>query len=127
MTDAETEGSGAFEAAASAVAVAFPGAKVLDVPDRRLIRLPGVAMTGQWTPSTVRTLLVCDRWPDGRPRLLMGDELRRHGAEPANFSRELIAGEAWFGYSFNAPYSTSHPDLVPVIRGWLARFDGRPD
>jgi hypothetical protein len=57
----------------------------------------------------------------------MGDELRRHGAEPANFSRELIGGEAWFSYSFTSPYASTHPALVPAVRGWLARFDGRSD
>jgi hypothetical protein len=117
----------AFEAAAAAVALAFPGAEVLDVPGRRLVRLSAVAMRGQWSPEVVRGLLVCDPWPGERPRLLVGDELRRNGAEPANFSRELIAGEAWFSYSFNAPYTVQHPELVPVIRGWLARFDGRSD
>jgi hypothetical protein len=109
------------------VVVAFPGAEVLAVPERRLVRLPSVAMRDQWSPATVRALLVCDGWPDARPHLLVGDELRRRGAEPPNFSRELAAGEAWFSFSFNAPYSSTHPDLVPVIRGGLARFDGRSD
>lgn len=126
MTDADGSNE-SFEAAAAAVAVAFPGAEVLDVPGQRLIRLPGVAMSGQWSPEVVRGLLVCDAWPGERPRLLVGDELRRNGAEPANFSRELIAAEAWFSYSFNAAYTDQHPELVPVIRGWLARFDGRSD
>jgi len=116
-----------FAAAAIAAAAAFPGATVLDTDGPPLIRIPTVSMTGQWTPATVRALLVCDGWPEQRPRLLIGDELRRHGGEPANFNRELIANEAWFGYSFTAPYSPAHPDLVPVIRGWLTRFDGRSD
>jgi hypothetical protein len=127
VTDAGAQDTDGFETAARAVAAAFPGANVLDVPGRRLIRLPSVAMAGPWSPASVRGLLVCDSWPGERPRLLVGDELRRDGAVPANFSAEFIAGEAWFGYSFNAPYSPSHPELVPVIRGWLARFDGRSD
>lgn len=118
---------GPFDAAAAAVGIAFPGAMVLNLPERQLIRLPVITMSSQWSPDAVRALLDCDGWPDGRPRLLVGDELRRNGTEPPSFNRELIAGEAWFGYSFNAPYAASHPELVPVIRGWLARFDGRLD
>lgn len=116
-----------YEAEVKALAVAYPGAALLEVPDQCLIRLPEVTLTGQWSPPSVRALLVCDGWPHQRPRLLMGDELRRHGAEPANFSRELIGGEAWFSYSFTSPYASTHPALVPAVRGWLARFDGRSD
>lgn len=116
-----------FRTAAATVADAYPGAALLDVPDRQLIRLPQLSMTGEWTPDAVRGLLVCDNWPTQRPQLLIGDELRRNGQEPANFSRQLIEDEAWFGYSFNAPYSPDHPALIPVIRGWLRRFDGRAD
>jgi hypothetical protein len=84
-------------------------------------------MTGEWTPPAVRGLLVCDSWPDQRPQLLVGDELRRNGNVPANFNRQMIEDEAWFGFSFSAPYSSTHPALIPVIRGWLRRFDGRAD
>lgn len=127
MTDADGARDEGFETAAAAIAMAFRGAEVLDVPGRQLIRLPAVSMSGQWSPEVVRALLVCDAWPGARPRLLVGDELHRDGVEPASFSRELIEGEAWFSYSFNAPYTVQHPELVPVIRGWLARFDGRSD
>ncbi len=112
---------------AEAVANAYPGATLLDVPERQLIRMPALPMTGAWTPATVRGLLVCDGWPAQRPQLLIGDELRRNTQEPPNFSRQLIEDEAWFGFSFNAPYFPNHPALIPVIRGWLRRFDGRAD
>lgn len=112
---------------ATAVSEAYPGSALLEVPGRQLLRIPELPMAGQWTPSTVRGLLVCDQWPVQRPQLLIGDELRRNGQEPVNFSRQLIEDEAWFGYSFNAPYSAEHPALIPVIRGWLRRFDGRAD
>jgi hypothetical protein len=116
-----------FDEQVEVVAKSFPGASRVDGPDRRVIRIPELPMTGQWTPAAVRGLLVCDAWPQQRPQLLIGDELRRNGTEPTNFSRQLIADEAWFAYSFNAPYSPQHPALVPVIRGWLRRFDGRAD
>jgi hypothetical protein len=116
-----------FDSEYQAVKLAFPGSALLDVPGQRLIRLPGVAFSEPWSPSRVRAMLICDAWPGQRPRLLVGDELLRNNAAPANFNRELIAGEAWFGFSFNAPYSSTNPSLVPVIRGWLRRFDGRPD
>lgn len=116
-----------LEATVAAVAEEYPGATMLDVPGRTLIRIPALSMSGTWSPATVRALLVCDNWPEQRPQLLIGDELRRNGGEPPNFSRQLIDDEAWFGYSFNAPYAADHPALVPVIRGWLRRFDGRPD
>lgn len=116
-----------FEQQLAAVAESYPGATELVVPGRRLIRIPSISMEGQWTPTAVRGLLVCDNWPAQRPQLLIGDELLRNGAEPMNFSRQLIGNEAWFAYSFNAPYVPEHPALVPVIRGWLRRFDGRAD
>lgn len=111
----------------AAVGKSFPGTTQVVVPGRHLIRVPRIEMTGEWSPATVRGLLVCDSWPDQRPQLLIGDELRRSGNEPVNFSRQLIGEEAWFSYSFCAPYSPAHPALVPVIRGWLRRFDGRPE
>lgn len=114
-------------AAVAAVSATYPGAELLDVPSRQLIRLPALPMTGEWTPATVRGLLVCDGWPEQRPQLLVGDELRRNDQEPPNFSRQLIEDEAWFGFSFNASYSPDHSALLPVIRGWLRRFDGRAD
>ncbi len=116
-----------FDEQCMAVAQSFPGATRVAVPGRQLVRIPSIAMIGQWTPETVRGLLVCDSWPEQRPQLLVGDELRRNDGEPDNFSRELIADEAWFSYSFTAPYSADHSALVPVIRGWLRRFDGRAD
>ncbi len=106
---------------------AFPGATPLDVPGRRLVRLPTLPMAGEWSPSSVPGLLVCDQWPAERPQLLVGDVLRRGGREPVNFTRQFVDDDAWFGYSFNAPYSPEHPALIPVIRGWMARFDGRAD
>ena len=116
-----------FDEQVAAVAKSVEGAAPITVPGRRLIRIPDVPMTGEWTPPTVRALLVCDNWPSQRPQLLVGDELQRNGAEPPNFSRQFIGDEAWFAYSFNSPYSPEHPALVPVIRGWLNRFDGRAD
>jgi hypothetical protein len=113
--------------AIAAVANAYPGAKLLDVPGRKLLRIPALPMSGVWSPANVPGLLICDNWPEQRPQLLVGDELRRDGAEPQNFSRQLIEDEAWFGFSFNAPYSADHPALIPAIRGWLRRFDGRAD
>lgn len=110
-----------------ALADAYPRAGMLDVPGRQLIRLPALPMTGEWTPTPVRGLLICDGWPAQRPQLLIGDELRRNEQEPPNFSRQLIEDEAWFGFSFNAHYLPDHPALIPVIRGWLRRFDGRAD
>ena len=116
-----------FARQVEAMSVAFIGSTVVDVPGRRLIRIPDVEMTGGWSPTNVRAILVCDGWPEQRPRLLIGDELCRAGVEPQNFSRELLGGEAWFGFSFNAAYTADYPALVPVVRGWLARFDGRSD
>lgn len=115
-----------FDDEVAALAVAFPGATKLEIPGRQLVRIPELPMSGEWTPATVRGLLVCDQWPSQRPQFLVGDELRRNGDTPVNFSPQLVGDEAWFGYSFNAPYQPEHPALVPVVRGWLSRFDGRP-
>lgn len=116
-----------FAGQLAVVRKSFPGTTQVVLPGRHLMRVPHIEMTGEWSPATLRGLLVCDTWPDQRPHLLIGDELRRRGNEPANFSRQLIGDEAWFSYSFSAPYSPAHPALVPVIRGWLRRFDGRSD
>jgi len=104
----------------------YLGALLLDVPGRLLVRLPAVSLkSAEWSPSPVRALLMCDGWPNQRPQLLVGDELRRNGADPANFGRQYQAGDAWFSYSFQAPWDPARPGLVPAVRGWLARFDGR--
>jgi hypothetical protein len=117
-----------FEDEVASLGVAFSEAQVLDVPDRQLIRLPQLSLGDpQWTPTVARGLLVCDGWPQQRPQLLLGDELRRHDQEPPNFSRQFVSDEGWFGYSFQAPYNPDYPALVPVVRGWLRRFDGRQD
>jgi hypothetical protein len=116
-----------FMVEAAAVAVAFPGTTVMNIPGRLLLRIPAVTVREPWSPSSIRALLVCDTWPAQRPRLLVGDELIRAGAPPQNFNRELIEGAAWYGFSFNAAYLPEHPALVPVVRGWLRRFDGRPE
>lgn len=116
-----------FQEAANALQHAFPGTKLITEGDRKFLRIPELPMSGAWTPDRVRGLLVCDNWPAQRPQLLIGDELRRNGADPANFSRQVLNGEAWFGFSFSSPYSPDYPALVPVVRGWLGRFDGRAD
>jgi hypothetical protein len=113
-----------------ALAQHHPGAHLLVTPlltaNRRLVRLPAVQMTGEWSPTLVPALMVCDGWPQTRPQLLLHDSLRRKGASPPAFSAQYVEGDAWFSYSFAAPYDPSHPALVPVVRGWLQRFDGRP-
>jgi hypothetical protein len=120
-------GNDSFDEQLAAVAESYPGAARLAIPERRLIRIPALTMSGAWTPGTIRGLLICDSWPNERPQLLVGDELRRDGTQPVNFSPQLVGDEAWFGFSFNAPYSVENPALIPVIRGWLGRFDGRSD
>ena len=127
VTVEETTTETLFEAEVAAVAVSFPGSLIVPEPGHRLVRIPALPMRAPWSPSTVRGLLVCANWPAQRPQLLVGDELRRDGAAPANFAPQYAADEAWFSYSFGAAYDPSHPALVPVIRGWLKRFDGRSD
>jgi hypothetical protein len=116
----------AFDDELAALARVHTGATLVEAPGRRVVRLPTLALTSaDWSPNPVRGLLLCDKWPNQRPQLLVGDELRRKGAEPVNFSRQFQAGESWFGYSFQAPWDPARPSLVPAVRGWLARFDGR--
>jgi hypothetical protein len=115
-----------FEEEVEALQHVYPGTTLQDVPGRRLVRLPSLSLkSAEWTPNPLRALLVCDSWPSQRPQLLIGDELRRRGAEPVNFARQYQAGESWFGYSFQAPWDPARPRLVPAVRGWLTRFDGR--
>jgi hypothetical protein len=104
----------------------FPGAVLLDVPGRTLVRVPSVTMHSPWSPPEVAALLVCDNWPAQRPRLLISQILRHNGQTPPNFAPELVADEAWYGYSFNAPWDPAHPSLVSGTMAWLRRFDGRP-
>jgi hypothetical protein len=113
-----------------ALAVAYPGAALLVPPlltaNRRLVHLPALPMTPPWSPSGIAALLVCDSWPGARPQLLVHQSLKRDAAAPANFTAQYIEGDSWYSYSFNAPYDPAHPALIPVVRGWLRRFDGRP-
>jgi hypothetical protein len=111
---------------AAALAVAWPGAKRLAVAGRALILLPGMGMTGDWAPASIDGLVIADGWPQNRPQLLIDAAVTRSGQAPANFSPQYLADRAWYGYSFNAPWDPAHPQLVPAVRAWLRRFDGRP-
>ncbi len=104
----------------------LPGTVLLDVPGRTLVRIPSVTMHAPWSPPEAAALLVCDSWPAQRPRLLISQTLRHNGQTPPNFAPELVADEAWYGYSFNAPWDPAHPSLVSATMAWLRRFDGRP-
>lgn len=115
-----------FDREVAALAVVFPGARRIGEPHEMLVLLPEVAMNGEWTPTPVRALLNCTGWPEQRPKLLVEEAIKRNGVEPPAFSREYFNGETWFSYSFNIPYDPSHSALVPIARGFLARFDGRP-
>jgi hypothetical protein len=114
----------------AALAVAYPGAALLVPPlltaDRRLVHLPALPMGDPWSPASVAALLVCDGWPAARPQLLVHQSLQRDGAPSANFTAQYVEGDPWYSFSFNAPYDPAHPALIPVVRGWLRRFDGRP-
>jgi hypothetical protein len=109
-----------------AVAVAWPGAKRLPLPGRALILVPGIELAGAWAPATLDGLLIVDSWPQSRPQLLVDAALTRDGQSPANFSRQYLADRAWYSFSFNAPWDPARPQLVPAVRAWLRRFDGRP-
>jgi len=110
----------------AALAVAWPGAERLAVAKRTLVVLPGIRMTGDWAPDTLDGLVIADGWPQNRPQLLIDAAVTRSGQEPANFSRQYLADRAWYSYSFNAAWDPARPQLVPAVRAWLRRFDGRP-
>jgi hypothetical protein len=109
----------------SALAIAWPGAKRLAGPDRALVLLPRIKMTGDWGPATLDGLVIADGWPETRPQLLIDAVVTRSGQPPANFSRQYLADRGWYSFSFNAPWDPAHPQLVPAVRAWLRRFDGR--
>jgi hypothetical protein len=110
----------------AALGVAWPGAKRVAVVEQALVLLPGITMTGDWAPPSIDGLVIVDGWPQNRPLLLVDAALTRSGKAPANFSRQLLADRAWYSYSFNAPWDPARPQLVPAVRAWLRRFDGRP-
>lgn len=110
----------------AALAVAWPGAKRLAIAERALVLLSGLRMTGDWAPASIDGLVVADGWPQSRPQLLIDAAVTRSGQAPANFSRQLLADRAWYSYSFNTPWDPARPQLVPAVRAWLRRFDGRP-
>lgn len=118
--------SAEFAAEVAALAMAFPGAVCIGDPAQQLILLPNIEMSGEWTPGNVAALLNCSGWPEQRPKLLVADVLKRNGNPPPNFSPEYIEEKSWYSYSFNIPYEGQYPALIPVVRGFLARFDGRP-
>lgn len=118
--------SAEFAAEVAALAKKFPGAASIGDPGQQLVLLPDIAMSGEWTPNNVSALLNCSGWPEQQPKLLVASTLQRNGSPPPNFSPEYIEGQSWYSYSFNIPYEAQYPALVPVVRGFLARFDGRP-
>lgn len=114
----------------AALAVAYPGTELVPAAlasGRRIVRLPEVPVDGPgWAPGHVPALLVCDGWPQSRPQLLVHASLTRDGAPPPAFAAQYLEGDSWYAYSFSAPYTPARPALVPVVRAWLQRFDGRP-
>jgi hypothetical protein len=110
----------------AALAVAWPGAKRLAVAGRALVLLPGIGMTGDWAPAIIDGLVIADGWPQNRPQLLIDAALTWSEQTPTNFSRQYLADRAWYSFSFNAAWDSARPQLVPAVRAWLRRFDGRP-
>lgn len=111
------------------LSAAFPGAALLGEPlaaGRRLVLLPALTLGRGWTPSPVAGLLDCSRWPHERPILRLHESLRRDGAPPVTVAVDYEAGHGWLQFSFNCPYDPAASALIPVVRGWLRRFDGRP-
>lgn len=112
-----------------ALAASHPGSELLTAPattaGRLLVRIPALPMTGDWSPATVPALLDCTAWPQQRPQLLVKATVRRNGSAPQNFTLQYLEEESYYSYSFSAPYTSEHPALAPVVRGWLKRFDGR--
>lgn len=115
----------ALEEAVRALGMAWPGTRILSVPGRNLILLPGMRVSGEWSPSLVDGLLIADGWPDQRPQLLIDSALVRNGRAPQGFSVQYVADRSWYSFSFNAPWDAASPHLVPAVRAWLRRFDGR--
>lgn len=109
-----------------ALKMAWPGSRGLAAPGRALILIPKVRVGEGWSPGVVDGLLVADGWPDQRPQLLMDAVLERSGQAPPNFALQYLVDRAWYSFSFNAPWDPTFPHLVPAVRSWLGRFDGRP-
>jgi hypothetical protein len=112
----------------TALRVAFPGAVLLAEPllaGRRLVQLPRLLLGPGWTPRPVAGLLDCTGWPNTRPVLRLHESIRRDEAAPVTVAADYVVGSSWLQFSFNCPYSPDHCSLVPVVRGWLRRFDGR--
>lgn len=116
--------------AVARLAESYQGAVLLLQPLRdtgeRIASLPAVPLGPTWSPSRCPALLVCDGWPDQRPLLLLHESVRQNGAVPTTAATRYVVGHSWVQFSFNASYSAASPSLIPVVRGWLRRFDGRP-
>ena len=93
--------------------------------DKYCMDVLDLSMSIQKALRSLDGLVITDGWPQNRPQLLIDAAATHGGQAPANFSRQLLADRAWYSYSFNAPWDPARPQLVPAVRAWLRRFDGR--
>ena len=117
-----------LEQAIAALRRVYPGTELVDLAggQKAAIVVGLRPKSREWTPSPMRGLLLLAGWPVTRPVLLIETKIQRNGSTPQGFSQQMHLGEAWLGFSCNAPWDAQLPSLVAAVHGWMARFDGQP-
>lgn len=100
----------------------FPKSTHAHDAGRTLIRLSQLHLPTGCTPPVTDGLVILDP-AQPKPRLLVKEKPRTpRGTDPRNVNPETVAGESWFGFSYNITWDESRNGAQQFVEGALRRF-----
>jgi hypothetical protein len=101
---------------------AHPGITFAQDANRTLLKIANVVLPTGCTPEATDALVVLDP-TQPKPRLLVKNKPRTPaGVEPRNVNPECVAGESWFGFSFNIAWDDTRHTAEQFLQGAIRRF-----
>lgn len=101
---------------------AYPGALRADAGGVALVKIPALDLPDGCKPPSTEALVVLDT-AQPKPRLLLRTKpVTPAGVCPRNVSPETVAGEAWFGFSYNVSWDEARHSAVQFVLSALRRF-----
>ncbi|MBZ5694388.1 MAG: hypothetical protein LAN36_03400 [Acidobacteriia bacterium] len=89
---------------------------------RILLKLGGVEFPRGCVPAVTEALVVLDA-TQPKPRLLVKHKPKTPGSvDPRNVNPEAIAGDSWFGFSYNIAWDESRHTARQFVEGAMRRF-----
>jgi hypothetical protein len=100
----------------------YRGAQTAREGELTLIRLPAVELPEGCTPRTMQALVVLHPG-EPKPRFYI-DRIPSfsNGVVPRSMNATPVAGESWYGYSFNIQWDDNRHTGVQFVEGQLRRF-----